>query len=116
MTTQDQQIGFYACRHLHNDIPGVARAQDGGDLHALSLERRHVFVHFFDHEGIRPTQQILPMSGGDLSREIARVDGWGVIDTQNMEMVRGTLGQCRRNLAGGQCMGTVTIPILERGG
>src|SRR5256885_1560478 len=34
----------------------------------------------------------------------------------NMEMVRGTLGQGRRHLAGGQCMGTVALPVLERRG
>jgi hypothetical protein len=60
--------------------------------------------------------KILPMSGGDLCREIARVDGWGVIDRQDMEMVRGALGEGRRHLAGGQGMGTITIPILQRCG
>ena len=35
---------------------------------------------------------------------------------QLMEMVRGALGQCRCHLTGSQCMSTVAIPMLERGG
>src|SRR2546422_8112377 len=50
MTAQDQQIGLHVGRYLHNHLPGIARAQDGGDLHPLRFEWRHVFLHFFDHE------------------------------------------------------------------
>jgi hypothetical protein len=32
MTAQDQQIGLHVGRDLHNDVPGISRAQDGGDL------------------------------------------------------------------------------------
>src|SRR5512132_574697 len=44
MTAQDQQIGLHVCRYLHNDVPGISRAQDGGDLQPLGFERSHVFV------------------------------------------------------------------------
>jgi len=69
-----------------------------------------------DHEAIRPLQQLILLAAGQLRGEIPRGEGWVVIDTQHMEMVGGALGQCRCHLAGGQGMGTVTLPILERGG
>jgi hypothetical protein len=116
MTAQDQQIRFDAGRHLDNDVPRIARAQDGGDLQALGVERRHVGVQFLDHEGIGPSLQLILLSAGNLRRKIPYGEGGIVIDTQHMELVRGALGQCCGHVAGGQGMGTVAIPLLEGGG
>jgi hypothetical protein len=42
MTAQDQQLRFQTARYLHNDLPGIAHAQDRADRHPLRMEGRHV--------------------------------------------------------------------------
>ena len=116
MTAQDQQLRLYGGRHLHKDLPGIARASEGGERHALSSQRCSVGVHFLDHEGIRPLQQLILLAAGTLSWEMPHVAGGIVIDTKHLEMVGGALGQCRGYLAGGQGMGTGALLLLERGG
>ena len=75
MTAQDQQLSFDGGRHLDNDVPRIARAQDGRDLQALGVERRHVGVQFVDHEGIGPPPQIILMPAGHLRGEIPHGEG-----------------------------------------
>jgi hypothetical protein len=49
MTTQDQQIGLHVCRDLHNDVPGISRAQDGltganaGKFTVATLAKNYTF-------------------------------------------------------------------------
>ena len=91
-------------RHWAAGVPGIAHAQDRADPHTGGAEWRHVGVQLFDHKGIRPTQEVLSMTNGNLRGEITRVHGWIVIDAQDMELVRSALRQGHRHLAGGEAI------------
>jgi hypothetical protein len=80
MTTENQQIRFETGRHLHNDIPGMAHAQDRADFYPFSTEGCQVGLEFVDHQHIRPPQEILAMLHGDLWGQIRRIQGWIIID------------------------------------
>jgi hypothetical protein len=56
------------------------------------------------------------MPHGNLWGEIRRLHGWIIIDAQDMELLRSTLRQSRCHVTGGQGMGTVALPVLERRG
>jgi hypothetical protein len=60
-----------------------------------------------DHEGICPPPQLILLAAGHLRRDIPQGERWVVIDTQDIEVVGGALGQGRGHLAGSQGMGTV---------
>jgi hypothetical protein len=56
------------------------------------------------------------MTTSELGGQIRRLYGWIIIDAQDMERLRSTLRQGRGHVAGGQGMGTVALPVLERRG
>jgi hypothetical protein len=95
---------------------GIAHAQEWADRHPLRAERRHIGLKFVDHEGIRPPQELLSMSTSELGGQTCRLHGWIIIDAQDMEWLRSALRQGRGHVTGGQGMGTVALPVLERRG
>src|SRR5215510_720904 len=91
MTTQDDQIRFQPGRHLHNDLPGMAHPQDRTDRHPRRTEGRHIGLQLVDHARIRPPPEILPLTPGELWGQSRGLQGWVVIDAQDMELLRGAL-------------------------
>ena len=116
MTTQDYQIRFQTGRHLHNELPGMAHTHDRTDRPPRRPERRHVGLKLVDHERIRPPPEILPLTQGELWGQSRGLQGWVVIDAQDMERLRSALRQGRSHGTSGHGMGTVALPVLERRG
>jgi hypothetical protein len=54
------------------------------------------------------------MPTSELGGQICRLHGWIIIDAQDMEWLRGALRQGSGHGTGGQGMGTVALPVLER--
>jgi hypothetical protein len=54
------------------------------------------------------------MTTRELWGQIRRLYGWIIIDAQDMERLCGALRQSRGHIPGGQGMGTVALPVLER--
>jgi hypothetical protein len=117
VTANDQHIGHDIASRLYNDLPWLADPQEFFHLNAGCLDGGKEVVHLSLHQAIGPLLHVNAMPGGHFGGELC----WHgrlliLIDSQDLQGKRCTLGQRCGRFPRGQRMGTVALPVLEGDG
>lgn len=108
----DQQVRADLSGDLHNNVPRLSHPQHRRDPYPGGLDGRNIGLKSLLQADVKPLPLLVPIRISYSGRQTECIDICIVVDTEDVQLLRGPPGQGRGNLSDSQGMGPVLFPGL----